>query len=109
MVRTGGERQAVRLRTGIGSPGQDFECFSGRHLGLANVACLDGHVGSLRTRLRLAHGGLDLRLGMDWNAGNTASAFWPITYQYYLFAPSGPALEGPTLRVIAGYTNLDMN
>jgi prepilin-type N-terminal cleavage/methylation domain-containing protein/prepilin-type processing-associated H-X9-DG protein len=79
-----------------------------RHLGLANVAYLDGHVGSLRTRMKLANGGLDLQPGMDWNTGNFANPHKPITYQYYLFSPFGPGYEGSALRVIAPYPNLDV-
>ena len=80
-----------------------------RHQGTANAAFLDGHVGTLRTRLHLTNGGLDLQPGQDWNTGYTGNTYKPITKNYYLFSPFGPGFEGSTLRLIAAYPNLDVN
>ena len=76
-----------------------------RHNGTMNVAFLDGHVGQLRTNLKLANGGMDLadpsQLPAEgWADGITSApnkvGGKPFDKHYYLIAPFGPAFEGAT-------------
>lgn len=82
-----------------------------RHNGACNAAFLDGHVGEIRTRLRLVNGGTDLapqaELPTEGWLDGVASAPGriegkPFDSHYYLVSPFGPAMEGSSKIVYLG-------
>jgi prepilin-type processing-associated H-X9-DG protein/prepilin-type N-terminal cleavage/methylation domain-containing protein len=89
-----------------------------RHNGACNVAFLDGHVGQLRTKLKLTNGGLDLdpsALPADgWADGITSEpgkvAGKAFDKHYYLIAPFGPAFEGTTnIRLLGALRTMSVD
>ena len=76
-----------------------------RHNGSANMAFLDGHVGTIRpSGIKLTHGGLEMQPGQDWATGYTGAK--PLPKHYYLMYPFGPGWEGNTARLVGSYPNL---
>ena len=64
-----------------------------RHRGAANAVFFDGHVGEIRTTLKLTNGGLDLAEGEAWTNDN-------FTLKHYqVFYPFGPGFHGTRVEM----------
>jgi len=79
------------------------ESMAFRHNGACNVAFFDGHVGQIRTRLKLVSNGMDLAPKAElpptgWLDGITINK--PFNKHYQLIYPFGPGYEGKNIRAL---------
>ena len=82
-----------------------------RHQKAANVAYLDGHVGTIRPKVAVTANGLDLMPGQNWTpdpwpAGVTVKPLYKHSQLYY---PFGPGFEGKTVKMLGDYPTLQID
>lgn len=85
-----------------------------RHTGRANVAFLDGHVGTISPKIRVINDGYDLAEGADWQPADWSGTvngvtMKPLRNHYQLYYPFGPGLEGKTPRMFGDYPTIQID